>query len=99
MPAISDKFVRIFLGMPKTNGVSVPRTIRNFRERPVGEGLMDERHGILGNYVSTHGFPPSNKIMADPTFIESPGQRNTRKENETVKKGEVPKSYKGKTTQ
>ena len=34
----------------------------------------------------------------DSTFIESQGRHNTRGENETVKKGEVPKSFEGKTT-
>ena len=58
MPAISNKFVRSFPGMPETDRVPVPRTIRNFRELPVGGGLMDEPHGILDSCISTRGFPP-----------------------------------------
>ena len=89
MPAIANKFVRSFPGLLETDKVPVPRTVWNFRELPAGGGLVDGLHGILDNCISTHGFPPSNKTMADSTFIESPGRHNTRKENKTVKKGEV----------
>ena len=40
-PAVSNRFVRSFLGMPETDGVLVPQTIRNFREPPVGGGQVN----------------------------------------------------------
>ena len=56
MPAISNRFVRSFPGMPETGGVSLSRTIRKLWKPSVGGGLMDG-HGILGNHVSTRSFP------------------------------------------
>ena len=96
MPAVSNRFARSFPGVPETDRVPVPRTIRNFRELPVSGGLMDEFHGILDNHVSTHGFPPSNETIVTPTPIESLGRRNMRKENEAVGRGR--KILRGKTT-
>lgn len=44
-------------------------------------------------YLSDHGLRASCGSMVDATIVEVPKRRNNRADNETIKKGDIPKSF------
>ena len=72
--------------MIETDRGPVHRMVWNTCEPLVGGGQLDEFHSILDNYASGTASTRPMK-PADPAFIESLGQGNTREGKEAVRKG------------
>lgn len=86
---------RVFLGLLPGDKVPDKNTIWVFRERLGSEGiksLFDHFNAFLDelNIIAKEGS------LVDASFVEVPKQRNSREENATVKKGDVPEEWKDK---
>jgi IS5 family transposase len=91
-----------FLGMRQSDTVPDAKTIWNFREQAdlwsdikakVAEKLFD----LFGEQLEREGLITYTGSIIDATFVDVPRQRNTRKENKTIKEGKVPENWKEDT--
>ena len=86
-----------FLDMTTASPVPDHNTIWGFREKLKKHDLTRKLFDLFDNYLSQSGFRINQGLMTDATFVEVPRQRNTRKENAEIKKGETPESFATKT--
>lgn len=83
-----------FLGLPLGSAVPDYTTVWKFREVLVRaeavKGLFDLSTRTLGE----KGFVTKEGSIVDASFVEVPRQRNTKEENELVKRGQTPEAWK-----
>lgn len=72
------------------------RTIWVFREQLTAADAVEKLFAQFDAMLSEAGFAASGGQIIDATFVEAPRQRNTRKENEAVKRGETPPEWSAK---
>jgi IS5 family transposase len=87
---------RGFLGLTVSDRVPDAKTIWLFGERMRLQGLERKLFGRFNAELGRQGFAAQGGHIVDGSFVEVPKQRNTREENEQIKKGEVPASFEGK---
>lgn len=91
---INDRisFMR-FLGLTLNDRVPDAKTIWLFRDTLTKAGAIEKLFACFGEQLETQGLITHKGTIVDATFVDAPKQRNTRKENETIKNGEVPEEW------
>jgi IS5 family transposase len=82
-----------FLDLTDADVVPDQNTIRMFRETLVKANLLEALFESFRQRLEAQGFITRKGQIVDASFVEVPRQRNRRKENETIKKGEVPEGW------
>lgn len=85
-----------FLGLGIEDKVPDATTVWLFREQLQQHGLVEELFEQFGQYLQGAGYAAKDGQIVDATLIPVPKQRNTRKENQTLKQGEVPAEWQAK---
>jgi len=91
---INDRmsFMR-FLNLTIADDIPDSKTVWAFREKLVDLELIESLFKLfLSELVKLGLFLHEGKII-DASFVEVPRQRNSREENDEIKKGETPKSF------
>ena len=82
-----------FLGLRLADKVPDEKTIWVFRqdltEKKVAESLFE----TFKAHLESTGLLLKAGVIVDATFVDVPRQRNTREENETIKKGAIPEEW------
>jgi IS5 family transposase len=84
---------RHFLGLTLSDRVPDAKTIWLFGEQMRVHGLERKLFERFNGELERRGFAAQGGHLVDGSFVEVPKQRNTREENEQIKKGEVPESF------
>src|ERR1019366_3945057 len=85
-----------FLGLELHDTVPDARTIWVFREQLIAAAAVEKLFAQFDAMLDAEGFTASGGQIVDATFFEVPRQRNSRDDNETIKKGEVPADWSAK---
>ena len=85
-----------FLGLTLSDRVPDAKTIWLFCERMREMGLERKLFERFNAMLERQGFVAKGGHIVDGSFVEVPRQRNTREENERIKRGEVPESFEAK---
>jgi len=65
-------------------------------EKLIAAEAVEKLFAQFDAMLSAAGFTASGGQIIDATFVEVPRQRNSRDDNETIKKGEVPADWNDK---
>lgn len=84
---------RRFLGLDASAEIPDATTVWLFRKRLTDTGLIDKLFDEFGDYLHRSGYEAKGGQIIDATLIPVPIQHNSREENETLKKGEVPADW------
>jgi len=79
-----------FLGLELASDVPDEKTIWLFREKLAQSGLMKKLFKRFKKKLRSAGLIASKGCIIDASFVDVPRQRNSREENEQIKKGETP---------
>jgi IS5 family transposase len=92
---INDRmsFMR-FLGLTIADDVPDSKTVWHFRERLVDLDLAEPLFNLFLEHLEAAGMVAHQGKIVDASFVEVPRQRNHRAENEQIKAGEIPASFK-----
>jgi IS5 family transposase len=82
-----------FLDLGLEDTVPDATTVWLFREQLQQQGLVEELFEQFGTYLQGAGYAAKDGQIVDATLIPVPKQRNTRKENQTIKQGDVPAEW------
>jgi len=85
---------RRFLGIGPEDTIPDEKTIWLFRETLTQAGAIKKLFSLFDRYLTEAGFSAKKGQIIDATFVELPRQRNTREENDTIKRGDVPEDWK-----
>jgi len=85
-----------FLGLELHHDVPDARTVWAFREQLIAAGAVEKLFEKFDAMLNAAGFSASGGQIVDATFVEVPRQRNSRDDNEKVKKGEIPADWSDK---
>lgn len=80
-----------FLGIDIEDGAPDAKTIWSFRERL--KGFERDLFFRFELYLREIGLHAKGGQIIDATFVNVPRQRNTREENEEIKKGNIPEGW------
>lgn len=83
-----------FLGVKPEGKVPDAKTIWLFREHLKELGLVEELFAELSLQIQMAGYIPKQGQIVDASIVTAPRQRNTRAENEAIKRGETPEEWK-----
>lgn len=82
-----------FLGLTLNDKVPDAKTIWAFKEK-LQENFTDlELFSLFEELMEAQGIIKREGSIVDASFIDVPRQRNTRKENETIKEGSIPEEW------
>jgi len=92
---INDRmsFMR-FLGLTLGDTVPDAKTIWAFRETLTRKGAEEELFELFNRQLETQGIITHTGTIVDATFVDAPRQRNNRRENQSIKNGEIPDEWK-----
>lgn len=79
-----------FIGCNLKSKIPDEKTIWLFRENLTKSGLMDRLFGKFQEHLEKNGVIEHRGSIVDASFVEVPRQRNSKKENDQIKKGEKP---------
>jgi len=82
-----------FLGLSLGDKVPDAKTIWAFREVLTKSGRMKELFDLLTRQMEDQRIITRRGSIIDASFADTPRQRNTGDENETIKSGQVPKEW------
>jgi IS5 family transposase len=82
-----------FLDITEADTVPDQNTIRGFRETLIGAGLIEELFAAFNQRLEQRGFITRKGNIVDASFVEVPRQRNNRRDNEAIKRGETPEGW------
>jgi IS5 family transposase len=82
-----------FLEIAEADRVPDQNTIREFREKLTKAKLFDALFLAFNARLDQRGFITRKGNIVDASFVEVPKQRNSREDNEAIKKGEVPEGW------
>lgn len=77
-----------FIGIKSIKGIPDENTIWLFREQLMNAGLVDKLFNLFKERLETAGFIANEGKIIDASIVDAPKQRNSRQENEKIKKGE-----------
>jgi IS5 family transposase len=83
-----------FLGLSLKDSVPDAKTIWAFKETLAKKGTAEELNALFTKQLEEEGLITHSGSIIDATFVEAPRQRNTREENASIKKGELPENWK-----
>jgi len=91
---INDRlsFMR-FLGLNISDDIPDQNTIWLFRENLTQANAIEKLFKKYDRYLDEHGIIAYKGSIVDASFVEAPRQRNSKEENEQIKKGEVPDDW------
>ena len=85
-----------FLGLKTSDRVPDSKTIWKFRETLIQEGVIEALFHRFNQALDDQSIFAKTGQIVDASFVEVPRQRNTRDENDQIKKGQTPESWKAK---
>jgi len=92
---ITDRLsFRRFLKLRSSDKVPDSKTIWKFRETLIEEGVIEALFARFNQALDDQCVFARTGQIVDASFVEVPRQRNTRDENEQVKRGETPEAWK-----
>lgn len=83
-----------FLGLELCDNVPDSKTIWHYREQLIKGGIIDRVFDLLNTKLNKAGLILSTGSIVDARITEVPKQRNSRDENNQIKKGIVPEDWK-----
>ncbi len=83
-----------FLDLTLSDTVPDAKTIWVFHEALTQAGVAKELFELFNWQLETQGIITHTGTIVDATFVDAPRQRNNRKENQSIKNGEVPEEWK-----
>lgn len=94
---ITDRrsFMR-FLGLKVSDKVPDAKTIWKFRETLIQEEVIEALFYRFNQALDDQSIFAKTGQIVDASFVEVPKQRNTRDENQQIKKGQTPEAWKKK---
>ena len=85
-----------FLGLEFEDDVPDGTTLWLFREKLAQAGLVEKLFERFNQHLNAKGYIARGGQMVDATLVPVPKQRNSREENEIVKRGETPSEWEEK---
>jgi IS5 family transposase len=85
-----------FLGLEFEDDIPDGTTLWLFREKLAQAGLVEKLFERFNQHLNAKGYIARGGQMVDATIVPVPKQRNSREENETVKRGETPAAWEEK---
>ena len=85
-----------FLGRGVEDGIPDGTTLWLFREKLARAGLIATLFDRFDQHLNAKGYIARGGQMVDASIVPVPKQRNTREENEAVKRGETPADWEEK---
>jgi len=82
-----------FIGLGVMNSIPDATTVAFFRERLWHAGVIEELLEVFDNHLHAQGYQEKESQIIDATLVPVPKQRNTRKQNETIKEGAIPEKW------
>ena len=82
-----------FLGLNIGDKVPDEKTIWHFRETFSKSGIEKKLFELFNQELTKHNIMTKKGTIVDATFVEVPKQRNTKKQNEDIKKGAIPLEF------
>lgn len=82
-----------FLGLNIGDKVPDEKTIWHFRETLSKSGIEKKLFELFNQELTKHNIMTKKGAIVDATFVEVPKQRNTKKQNEDIKKGAIPLEF------
>jgi len=82
-----------FLGFKLCDTIPDEKTIWHFREQLVRANVIDTLFYRFNRMLEEKGLITRAGSIVDASFVDVPKQRNSRDENEKIKKGEVPEEW------
>lgn len=83
-----------FLDLPPGGSSPDYTTIWKFRDALTQAGAVKGLFDLFTRQLEARGLVTLEGTLVDASFVEVPKQRNTKQENELVKKGETPEQWK-----
>ena len=83
-----------FLGLDLNDKVPDANTLWDFKETLAKKGVDKELFELFERQMEEIGVITRKGSIVDATFVEAPRQRNSREENEIIKKGGIPEEWK-----
>jgi transposase, IS5 family len=91
---IYDRYsFREFLGLRIGDKIPDAKTIWLFKEQLAQQGVVEKLFTHFGEQLNEQGYRAQKGQIIDASIIPVPKQRNSRKENEQIKAGEIPESW------
>ncbi|NTW83187.1 MAG: IS5 family transposase [Chlorobiaceae bacterium] len=85
-----------FLALKSSDRIPDSKTIWKFRETLIQEGVIEALFHRFNQALDDQSIFANTGQIVDASFVEVPRQRNTRDENDQIKKGQTPESWKAK---
>ena len=85
-----------FLGLEFEDDIPDGTTLWLFREKLAQAGLVETLFERFDRHLNAKGYIARGGQMVDATIVPVPKQRNSREENESVKRGETPAEWEQK---
>jgi IS5 family transposase len=82
-----------FLGISLKDQVPDAKTIWLFKETLTAKGAGAKLNALFTEQLEREGMITPEGSIIDATFVDAPRQRNKREENERIKAGEIPESW------
>lgn len=83
-----------FLGLTLGDRVPDAKTIWLFREQLTNSNLTKELFDQFDRFLGNSGFAAKKGQIIDASIVSAPKQRNSREENQRIKKGQIPEDWK-----
>jgi transposase, IS5 family len=68
-------------------------TVWSFREKLTKQGLIEELFNQFNDDLRERGYEAEKGQIVDATLVPVPKQRNSKKETEKIRKGEIPEQW------
>lgn len=85
-----------FLGLGLEDRVPDAKTVWAYREDLVRAGKFEELFALFDGHLARQGYIARGGQILDASIVPVPRNHNTRKENKTIKSGEVPEDWMNK---
>ena len=82
-----------FLGLHAADKIPAATTIWRFREDLIKAGVVDTLFTRFDEFLHDQGYRAQKGQIIDASIVKVPIQRNSRKENEQIKKGGQPEGW------
>ena len=83
-----------FLGLELKDSVPDARTVWLYRNKLARAGVIEELFADFDGHLEKRGYKAMGGQIIDASIVSVPKQRNTRDENEKIRKGETPGEWK-----
>jgi IS5 family transposase len=85
-----------FVGLRSEDGIPDGTTLWLFREKLARVGLIETLFDQFDQHLDAQGYIARGGQIVDASIVPVPKQRNTREENEAVKRGDTPAEWERK---